>query len=72
MSTHYVARVVVEKIERPEPAAAARGYERNTAEPPKRTKTTVASVTISAQQLGTLKESIGAHMALVEDGGEIE
>ena len=71
MSTHYVARVVVEKIERPEPTAA-RGYERNQVDPPKRTKTTVASVTVSAQQLGTLKDSIGAHIALVQDGGEIE
>lgn len=71
MSAHYVARVVVEKIERPEPTAA-RGYERNQVDPPKRTKTTVASIAVSSSTLLGVVENASKHLALVEAGGDIE
>lgn len=68
MSTHYVTRIVIEKIDVEEPprTQSSQWTER------KRHKTMLANIVVGAGQLEALKSKAAAHLQLVEDGGDIE
>lgn len=58
--SRYVARVVFESITEPE----KRDERRN--------KATIANIVVGAPDLESLKAKVSQHIALVEDGGDIE
>lgn len=60
--THYVARIVVESVSVDH--GTGRGDDR-------RYKGTVANIVVSGVDLESLKAKASAHLALVEDGGDI-
>lgn len=74
MAKRYVARVVVESIETPDPDPVLEGRRR--VEPPttepRRRKATVANIVVGNADLESLKVLVGRHLDLVEDGGDVE
>lgn len=63
---HFVVSIQVKKINR---TVATDRFE-TVAGP--RSKSSIASITVSAPDLETLRQKIQAHVALIDDGGEIE
>lgn len=70
MSTHYVAQLKIERVDKPEPpSSSSRSY------PPqpdmltegKREISEVTMLTIKAEDLQSLLDRLGKHIALVED-----
>lgn len=68
---HYVGQVIVEAVTVETPDSARSSYHDQTPAP-RRTKHTVATVRISAQHLDDLTERITSHLALVQDGGDVD
>ena len=69
-STHYVARLVVEAVTIEEVEQGR--YDSGPKPGPKRTKHTVASITLASGDVTTLTERVKAHMDLIEDGGDVD
>lgn len=69
--THYVGRVVIEAVTLTTPETSGRSYDADKVAP-RRSKHTVASFTIAAEDVETLTQRIGLHLGHVEDGGDTD
>lgn len=73
MSTHYIAKVVIERITTPDPPEGHQpGRIVPALDPQKRSVATVASIIVPGADLESLKRKVTGHMALVEDEGDID
>lgn len=65
VNTHYVARVVVERVDNVETIEGSRGYEKVIGTD--RTVNELGSFTIKGVELDNIKSMIGAHANLIDD-----
>lgn len=66
MSTHYVAQLKIERVDKPDPGA---GRSHPGLQPPsdKREISEVTMLTIKADDIHALTEKLSKHIALIED-----
>lgn len=70
--THYIARIVVEKVEALASAPQPNVRRVEQLDPVmQRRKSTIANIVVGSEELDTLKEKTSAHLQLIEDGGDI-
>lgn len=65
-TTHYVAHIKVERVDRISTAAGT-GYQKVTVPEEKRYVTELASVTVKNDELETVIDKVSQHLALIDD-----
>ena len=67
---HFIATIEVKKVVRKVPDPVR--YPTDKAEPEKKHVSTIARVVITNGELAELRNKVGAHLSLVDDGGDID